>query len=59
MFKENELITINGKEYRYEKALKNRTQNRLLKSGFLSKKNIGLDTNKIETFRKHKVRFST
>ena len=58
IFKENELITINGKEYRYEKALKNRTQIRLLKSGFLKKENILLDTNKIETFRTHKVRFS-
>ena len=37
MFKGNELITIYGKEYRYEKALKNRTQIRLLKSGFLRK----------------------
>ena len=59
IFKENELITINGKEYRYEKALKNRTQIRLLKSGFLIKENIVFDTNKIETFRTHKVRFST
>ena len=59
MFKENELITINGKGYRYEKALKNRTQIRLLKSGFLRNENIVLDTNKIETFRTHKVRFST
>ena len=59
IFKENELITINGKEYRYEKALKNKTQIRLLKSGFLRKENIVLDTNKIETFRTHKVRFST
>ena len=58
IFKENELITINGKEYRYEKALKNRTQIRLLKSGFLKKQTILLDTNKIETFRTHKVRFS-
>ena len=58
-FKENELITINGKEYRYEKALKNRTQIRLLKSGFLKKENIVLDTNKIATFRTHKVRHST
>ena len=59
IFKENELITINGKEYRYEKALKNRTQIRLLESGFLRKENIVLDTNKIETFRTHKVRYST
>ena len=59
IFKENELITINGKEYRYEKALKNGTQIRLLNSGFLSKENILLDTNKIETFRTHKVRLST
>ena len=59
IFKENELITINGKEYRYENALKNRTQIRLLKSGFLRKDNIVLDTNKIETFRTHKVRYST
>ena len=59
MFKENEFITINGKEYRYEKALKNRTQIRFIKSGFLSKQNMILDTNKIETFRTHKVRFST
>ena len=58
IFKENELITINGKEYRYEKALKNMTQIRLLKSGFLRKKNIILDTNKIETFRTHKERHS-
>ena len=58
IFTENELITINGKEYRYEKALKNRTQIRLLKSGFFLKKTILLDTNKIETFRTHKVRFS-
>ena len=58
IFKEKELITINGKEYRYEKALKNKTQIRLLKSGFLKKQNILLDTNKIETFRTHKVRFS-
>ena len=58
-FKNNELITINGKEYRYEKALKNRTQIRLLKSGFLRKENIVFDTDKIETFRTHKVRFST
>ena len=57
-FKNNELITINGKEYRYEKALKNRTQIRLLKSGFLRKENIILDTNKIETFRTHKERHS-
>ena len=56
---ENELITINGKEYRYEKPLKNRTQIRLLESGFLRKENIVLDTNKIETFRTHKVRHST
>ena len=59
IFKEDELITINGKEYRYEKALKNRTQIRLLKSGFLRKENIVFDTNKIETFRTHKVRYST
>ena len=59
IFKENELITINGKEYRYEKALKNRTQIRLLKSGFLRKENMILDTNKIENFRTHRVRFST
>ena len=59
IFKENELITINGEEYRYEKALKNRTQIRLLKSGFLRKKNMILDTNKIETFRTHTVRHST
>ena len=59
IFKENELITINGKEYRYEKALKNGTQIRLRNSGFLSKENILLDTNKIETFRTHKVRLST
>ena len=59
IFTENELITINGKEYRYEKALKSGTQIRLLKSGFLRKENIVLDTNKIETFRTHKVRFST
>ena len=58
IFTENELITINGKEYRYEKALKNRTQIRLLKSGLLRNKNIVLDTNKIETFRTHRVRFS-
>ena len=58
IFKENELITINGEEYRYEKALKNRTQIRLLKSGFFKKNPILLDTNKIETFRTHKVRFS-
>ena len=57
-FKKNELITINGKEYRYEKAVKNRTQIHLIKSGFLTKENILLDTNKIETFRTHKVRFS-
>ena len=59
IFKENELITINGEEYRYEKALKNSTQIRLLKSGFLRKKNMILDTNKIETFKTHKVRYST
>ena len=59
IFKENELITINGKEYRYEKALENRTQIRLLKSGLLRKENIVFDTNKIETFRSHKVRYST
>ena len=59
IFKEDELITINGKEYRYEKALKNRTQIRLLKSGLLRKENIVFDTNKIETFRTHKVRYST
>ena len=59
IFTENELITINGKEYRYEKALENRTQIRLLKSGLLRKENIALDTNKIETFRTHKVRLST
>ena len=58
-FKNNELITINGKEYRYEKAVKNRTQIHLIKSGFLKKENILLDTNKIETFRTHKVRYST
>ena len=59
IFKENELITINGEEYRYEKALKNKTQILLLKSGFLTRKNMILDTNKIETFRTHKVRYST
>ena len=59
IFTENELITINGKEYRYEKALENRTQIRLLKSGLLRKENIVFDTNKIETFRTHKVRYST
>ena len=59
IFTENELITINGKEYRYEKALENRTQIVLFKSGFLRKENIVLDTNKIETFRTHKVRYST
>ena len=59
IFKENELITINGKEYRYIKSTKNGTQIRLLNSGFLSKENILLDTNKIETFRTHKVRLST
>ena len=59
IFKENELITINGEEYRYEKALKNKTQILLLKSGFLTRKNMILDTDKIETFRTHKVRYST
>ena len=59
IFTENELITINGKEYRYEKALENRTQIRLLKSGLFRKGNIVFDTNKIETFRTHKVRYST
>ena len=59
IFTENELITINGIEYRYEKALENRTQIRLLKSGLLRKEKIVFDTNKIETFRTHKVRYST
>ena len=38
--------------------MKNKTQIHLIKSGFLRKENITLDTSKIETFRTHKVRFS-
>ena len=59
IFKENELITINGEEYRFEKALGNKIQIRILKSGFLEKETIVLDTNRIESFRAHKVRHST
>ena len=57
-FKKNELININGQKYLYQKAVKNKTQIHLIKSGFLRKENITLDTSKIETFRTHKVRFS-
>ena len=58
IFKENELITINGQKYRYQKPIKNSTKIHLVKSGFLRKENITIDTSKIETFRTHKVRFS-
>ena len=58
IFKKNELININGQKYLYQKAVKNKTQIHLMKSGFLRKDNIILDTSKIETFRTHKVRFS-
>ena len=56
--KKNELININGQNYRYIKALKNNTQIHLIKSGIFGKENITIDTSKIETFRTHKVRFS-
>ena len=56
--KKNELININGQNYRYIKALKNKTQIHLIKSGFLRKDNVTIDTSKIRTFRTHKVRFS-
>ena len=58
IFKKNELININGQKYLYQKAVKNKTQIHLIKSGFLRNENIILDTSKIETFRTHKVRFS-
>ena len=58
IFKKNELININGQKYLYQKAVKNKTQIHLIKSGFLRKENITIDTSKIETFRTHKVRFS-
>ena len=58
IFKKNELININGQKYLYQKAVKNKTHIHLIKSGFLRKENIILDTSKIETFRTHKVRFS-
>ena len=57
-FKENELININGQKYKYQEVMKNRTQIHLQKSGFLRKENLVLETNKIETFRTFKVRFS-
>ncbi len=57
-FKKNELININGQKYLYMKAVKNKTQIHLIKSGFLRKENITLDTSKIETFKTYKVRFS-
>ena len=43
-FKKNELININGQKYLYQKAVKNKTQIHLIKSGFLRKENITLDT---------------
>ena len=58
IFKKNELININGQKYLYQKAVKNKTQIHLIKSEFLRKENITIDTSKIETFRTHKVRFS-
>ena len=58
IFKKNELININGQKYLYQKAVKNKTQIHLIKSGFLRRENITIDTNKIETFKTHKVRFS-
>ena len=57
-FKKNELISINGQRYLYKKAVNNKTQIHLIKSGFLRQENITLDTSKIESFRTHKVRFS-
>ena len=57
-FKKNELININGQKYRYQKAVKNKTQIHFINPGFLRKENITIDTSKIETFRTHKVRFS-
>lgn len=57
-FKKNELININGQKYRYQKAIKNRTQIHLLKPGFQRKKNITIDTSKIITFRMFKSRYS-
>jgi len=58
IFKKNELININGQKYLYQKAVKNKTQIHLIKSGFLRRENITIDTSKIETFKTHKVRFS-
>ena len=58
IFKKNELININGQKYLYQKAVKNNSQIHLIKSGFLRRENITIDTNKIETFKTHKVRFS-
>ena len=58
IFKKNELININGQKYLYQKAVKNKTQIHLIKSGFLRTENITIDTSKIETFKTHKVRFS-
>ena len=58
IFKKNELININGRKYLYQKAVKNKTQIHLIKSEFLRKENITIDTSKIETFRTYKVRFS-
>ena len=52
-FKKNELININGQKYRYQKAVKNKTQIHLLKSGFFKRENITLDTNQIDTFSKY------
>ena len=52
-FKKNELININGQKYRYQKAVKNKTQIHLLKYGFFKRENITLDTNKIDTFNKY------
>ena len=54
IFKENELITINGQKYRYQKPIKNSTKIHLLKSGFIKQENIQFDISKIETFRKYK-----
>ena len=58
IFKKNELININGQKYLYQKAVKNKTQIHLIKSGFLRRENITIDTSKIETFKTYKVRFS-
>ena len=52
-FQENDLIKLNGKKYRYQKAIKDKTQLQLLEPGLFGKATIILDTSKIETFRKY------